>query len=857
MKNKIFSLIVFLLCLLPPVHSQEVLKLTETSSIKLNHSSEFLNMQSTNKKQPVMFFVHGGGWNFGNKDNHDFIEELTKHGFAVIRIDYRLTQPENAFEKGTIPNPFEIQPNRFPSPLYDLDCALRWVSANAKKYKFNLDDFSLGGYSAGSHLSMMFALNGHTNSYLDQKCPYKDYKLPKIKNEVSLAGPTDFQSFVMPENQGEDYNSLSKAFVGTPEIFNNQIVEASPITYITDTNTAKESTRFLLVYTKSDNLVDLRTQFVPFYNLMKEKGYSVTAKLFNTGDHGFAERAANPSHAQEIVENIRQLLTNWPIINSANVVRKNVIQFNGINFDKNAYIDLRFSTATSKPDKHFFDLKNEQLNTSTNNINTVQLFLSDREIDFIKQREKAFFWLVNPNTPSWSNGIEINTSTLNTFKCTGSVPQNSELCNLDDQNLSSNTPFTLTSICSASVRCEYVCKAGYELIQSTKTCKENKTEINISDYYLTNPNYRWEYEKIDGFDTGLIIENPKKYSNSEFIQRFIYGGGFQDSLMDIDKDGNIYDLGDTNAGGPLTYKAIFNPKMIWMPAKLKMGEIYTTEKIKYAATSFMTGTKPETPWSEPIRTTTIKFERIVPQLSVPAGVFNDVIELIHTETYIPNNSHDFEHHLYLAKNIGIIKVTTVERYTNKKVIGGVLKNFYKTKDQYFNIELSNTSFGRPIKGSTTHSIKLSVNNGNFSNGFIDNEVIPTLILTPKGSTHIQLNNVGHWEQNVFIFNLNITTSTPLGSYMIELADSDGKKAYVAYDIIAGNIFGIMDCGGIDNYFPEAYAKHGQTKSFLSSIEDNLFSCQKATCNNGIWEVLSGEMITSPKKCDFLGVNYNP
>jgi acetyl esterase len=86
---------------------------------------------------PAVIIVHGGGFDMGNKRTFvtPLFDLLTRAGFAWFTIDYRLA-PDY----------------RFPAPVLDLDAAIRWVKANAAKYRVDPKRIALIGESAGGYL---------------------------------------------------------------------------------------------------------------------------------------------------------------------------------------------------------------------------------------------------------------------------------------------------------------------------------------------------------------------------------------------------------------------------------------------------------------------------------------------------------------------------------------------------------------------------------------------------------------------------------------------------------------------------------------------------------------------------------
>lgn len=87
-------------------------------------------------RTPVVVFVHGGGWKNGDKKSgHKQAAWLVPHGFAVVTINYRLTDVA-----------------QWPAQIEDCCEAVRWVRRNADQYGFDPDHVAAWGTSAGGHL---------------------------------------------------------------------------------------------------------------------------------------------------------------------------------------------------------------------------------------------------------------------------------------------------------------------------------------------------------------------------------------------------------------------------------------------------------------------------------------------------------------------------------------------------------------------------------------------------------------------------------------------------------------------------------------------------------------------------------
>ena len=94
---------------------------------------------------PVVLSIHGGRWYFGTRKDTGAIDvrQWAGFGFFAMSIDYRLVTCTPA-----------------PAPYQDVLCAIRWVHANARKYRLDRDRIFLLGMSAGGHMASLAATLG-------------------------------------------------------------------------------------------------------------------------------------------------------------------------------------------------------------------------------------------------------------------------------------------------------------------------------------------------------------------------------------------------------------------------------------------------------------------------------------------------------------------------------------------------------------------------------------------------------------------------------------------------------------------------------------------------------------------------
>ncbi len=95
------------------------------------------------KDFPLLFFVHGGSWRFGDRAQYPPLgNRFAKAGIGVAAISYRLAPK-----------------NRHPAQIEDVAAAFRWVYDHIGEYGGRRDRIFAAGHSAGAHLVSLLALD--------------------------------------------------------------------------------------------------------------------------------------------------------------------------------------------------------------------------------------------------------------------------------------------------------------------------------------------------------------------------------------------------------------------------------------------------------------------------------------------------------------------------------------------------------------------------------------------------------------------------------------------------------------------------------------------------------------------------
>jgi len=97
--------------------------------------------------RPILIFVHGGGWQIGDKRSHAAKGEyFASQGFTVATANYRMLPDADVATQAQ-----------------DVARAVAWMAANAAMYGADPTRIFLMGHSAGAHLAALVALD---SSYL-------------------------------------------------------------------------------------------------------------------------------------------------------------------------------------------------------------------------------------------------------------------------------------------------------------------------------------------------------------------------------------------------------------------------------------------------------------------------------------------------------------------------------------------------------------------------------------------------------------------------------------------------------------------------------------------------------------------
>ena len=199
--------------------------------------------KKANEATPVIIYVFGNGWMYGDKVIPSAIESiidlLKDEGYAVISTSYELMDDEVILEE----------------QISDVKDTIRWVYKNKDKYNFDVNNIGIIGPSAGAQLSMM-AVFSQDDEFIGDKS-LKSYS-SKVKYIIDLFGPARLSKVnlsvgpkeVVERFSDNDIEKLSKEF--------------SPIEYVKE-----DLPDTLIIHSLKDNIVPYETSVELYETALK------------------------------------------------------------------------------------------------------------------------------------------------------------------------------------------------------------------------------------------------------------------------------------------------------------------------------------------------------------------------------------------------------------------------------------------------------------------------------------------------------------------------------------------------------------------------------------------------------------
>lgn len=204
---------------------------------------------------PALVYLFGSGWGFwagSRTECHLALMQAADRGYVAVAVDYRQTSVKEDGKTKFL----------FPSQLYDVKCAVRWLRANAGRYSIDANHIGVAGYSSGAHLALMLGFTQPSDG-LEGDCGDKRYPT-SVQAVVSAAGPTEMVS--MYKESVDEPGPVVALLGGTPGQRPAEYAAASPLTYV-----RKDAPPTLIIHGDLDGDVPPRQAYL-LDSKMKEVG---------------------------------------------------------------------------------------------------------------------------------------------------------------------------------------------------------------------------------------------------------------------------------------------------------------------------------------------------------------------------------------------------------------------------------------------------------------------------------------------------------------------------------------------------------------------------------------------------------
>lgn len=162
---------------------------------------------------PAVVCIHGGGFRAGNRQSYDGLcIKLAQRGYVAVTVTYRLAPKF-----------------QFPAAVHDTKAAVRWVRANAAKYKIDPERIGTTGGSAGGHLAQFLGVTADVKEF--EGTGGNADQSSKVACVVNVYGPSDFTKSY---GKSVDAHEVLPLWLGgNVETARPQHIRSSPLYWVT------------------------------------------------------------------------------------------------------------------------------------------------------------------------------------------------------------------------------------------------------------------------------------------------------------------------------------------------------------------------------------------------------------------------------------------------------------------------------------------------------------------------------------------------------------------------------------------------------------------------------------------------
>ena len=210
------------------------------------------------KNRPAVLFVHGGGWNQGDRSQlRGYGILLARLGFVCMCNTYRLSTEAI-----------------WPAQIQDVNCAIRYLRIRSEELGLDPNRIGISGNSAGAHLSLMAAATEYEKIFEGEGG--NNEVSSEVKAVCAIYPPTTIR-------QLKNLEPLDNAFLQLmgKDAELNDYEKASPMNYI-----SKDFPPCMLVHGSADSIVRLKDS-TNFYEKLIENQRPASLHIFSEEEHAF------------------------------------------------------------------------------------------------------------------------------------------------------------------------------------------------------------------------------------------------------------------------------------------------------------------------------------------------------------------------------------------------------------------------------------------------------------------------------------------------------------------------------------------------------------------------------------------
>lgn len=162
---------------------------------------------------PVVVWVHGGGWVSGRRgDIGHYARVLAGRGLAVVAVDYSLAPGA-----------------RYPTPVRQVNTALRHLSMQASRWHIDPDRIVLAGHSAGAHIAAQVANTIALPAYAVEVGVVPGLASRQLRGVVLFGGPYDLRKSRLDGPAGLFLRTALWAYSGQRDFLHDRAFAAASV----------------------------------------------------------------------------------------------------------------------------------------------------------------------------------------------------------------------------------------------------------------------------------------------------------------------------------------------------------------------------------------------------------------------------------------------------------------------------------------------------------------------------------------------------------------------------------------------------------------------------------------------------